>query len=285
MLSNQKIFAVSLLAVGLVGCAHAVPQELADARSAYDRASHGEAVKLAPADLHKAKSALDKAEVAFTNDPDEPGTRDLAYVALRRAQLAEVAASRATQTAVKEGAEEDLKKAQAQQQVDTNAALTQARSDLTTSQADTNAANQRTAEANARAKSIEERLAKLASVKADARGTVVTLSGSVLFASNKYALLPGAEARLNEVSAALLDDKERNIKIHGYTDSKGSDEANMTLSQKRAEAVRAYIVSRGYEPDRIVAQGMGKSEPIASNDNAEGRANNRRVEIVLEPIH
>lgn len=282
MSSNRKTFVVSALALGLVGCATAVPKELSDARAAYDRASHGEAVTLAPTDLHKAKTALDTAEGAFKDDPDEPATRDLAYVALRRAQLAEVTASRAAKTAVKEGAEEDLQKAQAQQQVDTNVALTKARSDLTASQQDTATANQATADANARTKAMEERLLKLANTKTDARGTVVTLSGSVLFASNKSALLPGAEARLNEVSDALLDAKEHNIRIEGYTDSRGSDGRNMILSQERAEAVRTYLVGRGYEADRIRAQGMGKSSPIASNDDAEGRANNRRVEIVIE---
>lgn len=275
---NTHTFGFSVLLVGALGaCSVAVPKELADARSAYDRASHGKAVTLAPSDLHKAKSALSAAEEAFRDEPDDQATRDLAYVALRRSQLAEVMASRAEEGNVKEKAEQELQNAQAQKQTETTGALNQAQADLA-------AANTKTDEANQRAKAMEERLAKLADVKQDARGTVLTLSGSVLFPSNKSTLLPAAETRLNEVSEALLSNKERKITIEGYTDSRGTDDANIALSQRRAEAVRTYLVSRGYEGDLVQARGLGKSQPIASNDSAEGRANNRRVEIVLAPL-
>jgi outer membrane protein OmpA-like peptidoglycan-associated protein len=277
IMRNTHKFALGLLACGITACAVAVPKELADARSAYDRASHGQAATLAPSDLHKAKTALNDAEQAFRDNPEEQATRDRAYVALRRSQLAEVMASRAAETNVKEQAEQDLQKAQAEKQTQTTGALNQAQADLATAQ-------QKTDEADRRTKALEERLTKLAEVKEDARGTIVTLSGSVLFPSNKATLLPAAETRLNEVSDALLSTKERGITIEGYTDSRGADDANVALSQRRAEAVRAYLVSRGYEGDRIQARGLGKSQPIASNDSAEGRANNRRVEIVLAPI-
>jgi outer membrane protein OmpA-like peptidoglycan-associated protein len=269
MQSNQKIVFAASLAMGLAACATAVPKELTDARAAYERASHGRATELAPTDLHKAKTALDRAEHAFGEDPSDQTTRDLAYVAQRKSQLAEVMASRAAETNTKERAEQDLDKAQAN-------ALTQARADLATSERDANEANQR-------AKAMEERLTNLADVKQDQRGTIVTLSGSVLFPSNKATLLPTAEKRLNEVSEALLSSSESGIRVEGYTDSQGADEANMTLSQRRADAVRNYLVSRGYEPARIQAQGMGESQPVASNESAEGRANNRRVELVLSP--
>jgi outer membrane protein OmpA-like peptidoglycan-associated protein len=269
MQSNHKIVFAALLATSLAACAVAVPKELADARAAYGRASHGPAATLAPTDLHKAKSALDQAELAFGENPSDQATRDLAYVAQRKSQLAEVMASRATESNLKDKAEQDLQKAQA-------GALTQARADLATSEKNTNEANQRT-------KAMEERLSQLADVKEDQRGTVVTLSGSVLFASNKSTLLPAAETRLNEVGEALMTSKERNVTVEGHTDSRGTDDANISLSQRRAEAVRSYLVSRGYEADRIQARGMGKAQPIASNDSAEGRANNRRVEIVLGP--
>lgn len=275
MQSNHRIVLAFLLGMSLSACATVVPKELADARAAYDRASHGPAAQLAPVDLHKARSALEEAEKAFGDEPSDQHTRDLAYVALRKAELAEVMASRASETNLKDQAEQDLKSAQAQKQSDTTGALTQARADLALSQQNASDANQRT-------KAMEERLAELANVREDERGTIVTLSGSVLFPSNKSTLLPTAETRLNEVSDALMNTKERNIRVEGYTDSRGSDEANLTLSQRRAEAVRSYLVSRGYEPDRIQAHGMGDSQPIAGNDSAEGRANNRRVEIVVE---
>lgn len=131
---------------------------------------------------------------------------------------------------------------------------------------------------------MQESLARLAAVKEEQRGLVITLSGSVLFPSDQATLLPEAQTRLGQVSAALLATKERNIVVEGHTDSRGSENHNIDLSQRRADAVRSYLVSQGYESDRIQAHGMGKSRPVANNGNAEGRANNRRVEIVVEPM-
>jgi outer membrane protein OmpA-like peptidoglycan-associated protein len=126
-------------------------------------------------------------------------------------------------------------------------------------------------------------LAKWAAVKEEPRGVVITLSGSVLFASDKSALLPEAKTRLSQVTAALLETKERHLDVQGYTDSQGKDAYNLDLSQKRADAVRTYLISQGYPPDLIAAHGAGKASPIADNNTAEGRANNRRVEIIIEP--
>mgnify|MGYP001614481062 CR=1 FL=1 len=76
--------------------------------------------------------------------------------------------------------------------------------------------------------------------------------------------------------------RERNLVIEGHTDSRGSQAHNVDLSQRRAESVRTYLVSRGYGSDLIVARGLGDSRPVAKNSSAEGRANNRRVEIIVE---
>ena len=111
---------------------------------------------------------------------------------------------------------------------------------------------------------------------------VITLSGSVLFASNQSALLPEARSRLDQVSDVLLSTRERHIMVEGHTDSQGSNSYNMDLSQRRADSVRNYIVQRGYEADLIKARGLGEGNPIADNGSAEGRANNRRVEIIIE---
>ncbi len=76
--------------------------------------------------------------------------------------------------------------------------------------------------------------------------------------------------------------KERNVLVEGHTDSRGAREANLALSRRRAETVRSYLVSRGYPADKIEARGIGQERPVAENVTAEGRANNRRVEIVVE---
>ena len=112
---------------------------------------------------------------------------------------------------------------------------------------------------------------------------VITLSGSVLFATNQATLLPAAQERLNQVAAALLTTRERVLVVEGHTDSRGSESYNLDLSQHRADAVRSYLVSRGYMADRIQAHGIGKARPVSENETAEGRANNRRVEIIVAP--
>jgi outer membrane protein OmpA-like peptidoglycan-associated protein len=127
-------------------------------------------------------------------------------------------------------------------------------------------------------------LARLASVKQEDRGTVITLSGSVLFASNKFALLPAAQAKLGQIAEALLKgDPDATFVVEGHTDSQGKAAANQELSVNRANSVREYLVSHGIAADRITSRATAPTAPIADNKSAENRANNRRVEIVVKP--
>jgi outer membrane protein OmpA-like peptidoglycan-associated protein len=261
-------FAVIASAGLLIGCAATLPPpELIQARQAYNHASTGQAAQLVPAELHKAKEALTLAEKSFLDDPKSFQTRDLAYVADRKAKLADALASAAVENAATAKAAKDLAKTQAE-------IANKAKSDLAVEQKARLDAEKRTAE-------VQAALVKLAAVKEEERGLVITLSGSVLFASNKSTLLPAAQNRLNQVADALMATKERNLVVEGHTDSQGSSSSNQVLSQRRADAVRSYIISRGYPADLIVAQGIGEDRPVANNANTEGRANNRRVEIVI----
>jgi outer membrane protein OmpA-like peptidoglycan-associated protein len=261
--STWFISIASIACAGLlVGCAASVPpEELLSARQAYQQASTGQAAVLVPAELHKAHEALAAAEKSFQDEPKSARTRDLAYVADRKAKTAEALATTAAGVAAKTKADADLQA--------TQAVIAK------------NTADQLALEQKKRLEA-EANLAKLAAVKEEERGLVITLSGTILFASNKSELLPSAENKLKEVSEALMATKERGLTIEGFTDSQGSSSYNQELSQKRAEAVRSYIISRGYEADRIEAKGMGETNPIADNASAEGRANNRRVEIIVE---
>jgi len=127
-------------------------------------------------------------------------------------------------------------------------------------------------------------LKKIAEVKQEQRGMVITLSGSVLFASNESTLLPAAMVKLNEIADALIKgNPDSNITVEGHTDSQGQRQYNVELGEKRAKAVRDQLVSRGVAADRIKAIGIGPDRPVADNKSAEGRANNRRVEIIVEP--
>ncbi|WP_428269372.1 OmpA family protein [Haliangium sp.] len=125
-------------------------------------------------------------------------------------------------------------------------------------------------------------LEQIAQVKEEKRGTVLTLSGAVLFRSGKTELLPVAREQLADVARALRDvDEDKRIVVEGHTDSRGSSRSNQRLSRKRAEAVRRFLISEGVPRKQISAEGKGEEVPIADNDTAEGRANNRRVEIVI----
>jgi outer membrane protein OmpA-like peptidoglycan-associated protein len=112
------------------------------------------------------------------------------------------------------------------------------------------------------------------------RGLVVSMP-DVLFDFNKYTLKPEARERLARISGIVLAYPDLKLQIDGYTDSIGSDEYNQSLSDKRAESVRDYLVSSGVSMNNVAAQGMGKTDPVADNSTAAGRKLNRRVEMIV----
>jgi outer membrane protein OmpA-like peptidoglycan-associated protein len=112
------------------------------------------------------------------------------------------------------------------------------------------------------------------------RGLVVTL-GDVLFTSGQADLKAGATGNLNKLVAFLNEYPSRTVMIEGYTDSVGSEDYNQGLSQRRADSVKAYLVGQGIGSVRLVAAGKGESAPVAGNDSAAGRQQNRRVEVII----
>jgi outer membrane protein OmpA-like peptidoglycan-associated protein len=277
---------------GAVACAASMsPPELVSARTAYDRASKGPAATVNPTDLHTAKESLDAAEKSFQNDGDSQVTRDLSYTAERRTEAAESRARTIQVMASKEQVVAQMHAGVATQGKMTAAELLRANQQLATQGqalqtqgAALQTEVQRRQEAEKRSAQAAADLAKFASVKQEPRGMVITLSGSVLFTSAKSDLLPGAQLKLNDVAKALTEqDPDSKIVVEGHTDSQGSAASNQDLSQRRAQSVRDYLVSRGIASDRITAAGFGPTRSIADNGTAEGRANNRRVEIVVQP--
>src|SRR5215210_5125975 len=125
-------------------------------------------------------------------------------------------------------------------------------------------------------------LSRLAEVRQEARGLVVTLPGNIYFEVNKSVIQPAMRSRLTEIARALATAEDSAILIEGHTDSDGSNEYNLELSRLRAEAVRSVLVGGGVPPDRVQTFGYGETRPIASNASASGKAQNRRVEIVLQ---
>jgi outer membrane protein OmpA-like peptidoglycan-associated protein len=279
----MKTIAAFGLLVVLTGCATAtVPADLVTARSAYDRASHGPAAQLDPADLHTAKETLDTAEKSFAENGDTAETRDDAYTADRRTQIAESRARAMEAEQAKAKTLADLNASQTATVRTTAAALGRANQQLASQGQQLQDETQRRQAADARAAQLAADLARIGSVKQEPRGMVITLSGSVLFASGKSALLPDAETKLRDVAKALSEqDPNSKIAVEGYTDSQGGASFNQDLSQRRADSVRTYLVSHGIASDRVTAEGFGPGKPIADNGTPEGRANNRRVEIVV----
>ncbi len=285
---------ITLVAISTIGSAACgpppPPKELVEARESYDRASKGAAPKLAPAALDTAKQALQRAEREFRDQEDTPDTRAFAYQADRRARLAEAQAAYESALLDKAAAEKQFKEKSA---AELDAAREQIRKDkasLDEERKAREAAEKGRSEAEkARAELEKKYMAALASLKEMAtvteekRGVVITLSGAVLFASGKSELLPIAKEKLNDVAKVLKDQGNPPLRIEGHTDSTGSAEENRKLSLARADAVKAQLVSSGYAADKIKTVGLGPDRPVADNKSPEGRANNRRVEIIVNP--
>ena len=299
----MKMMMKSLLATvafaGLMGaCATTASPQLIEARNSYTASNNGLAAKLTPTELHDAWVVLANANKEFDEHGDTTLCRDYAYIALRKLQLADVKARteldrQKIAEAVKAGVV-----VRDTQVKNSKAALTSTREQLKDERRENVAQSKEIAKTNEQLEAEKQArltaegkladamkdLATIAAIKEEARGLVITLSGSILFASNKYALLNTAMTKLDQVAEALkAQDSDRRMVVEGHTDSQGSDRINQPLSRNRADAVRDYLVSRGVESDKISAIGMGSSRPLLDNKNAENRANNRRVEIIIQP--
>jgi outer membrane protein OmpA-like peptidoglycan-associated protein len=127
---------------------------------------------------------------------------------------------------------------------------------------------------------LEQQLNSILQTRDSARGLIVSMS-DVLFDTGKYSLLPGAREKLSKVAGILLSYPGLNIAVGGYTDNVGGEQMNQRLSEQRAGSVRDYLVQQGVSGNSVTATGFGNSVPVATNNNAAGRQENRRVELVV----
>ncbi|HEV8547985.1 MAG TPA: OmpA family protein [Polyangiaceae bacterium] len=277
-MKTHSKFAIGCLLGTLVACSTPLPPaELLQARTSYDAASKSSAAQLAPAQLDTAKQSLDKAEGSFKENGDADSTKDLAYIADVRSQIAVSEAAREQATRAQAKADHDFRN----QQLD---AIDQSQTQLAREKQARQEAEKGKADAERKLSVAMASLAEIAKVKEESRGVVITLSGAVLFATGKSALLPIAQDKLAEVAKAVKDQGYKSLLVEGHTDAQGSADKNMVLSQDRANSVRSFLISQGIPSDKIRAEGIGSARPVAENSTAEGRANNRRVEIVVEPL-
>jgi outer membrane protein OmpA-like peptidoglycan-associated protein len=275
---NAKLLSGIGTALVLYACASAPPIDpvLEGARATVAQAeADPNANQYAALDLDSAKKDLDMAEAAAANhrpaEIDQPAylATQLARIAMARgaamAADAKVAAGQAERDRIQLAAREREVQYANQQVAAANSEVAAA-----------NSARDQAAEETARLQAQVEQL----KATQTPRGLVLTL-GDVLFNTGRAELNPGAGRKLDQLAQFLNQHPDRRIEIDGFTDSVGPDDYNQDLSQRRADAVKAALLSRGIDGSRITTQGFGKSFPVASNNDSGGRQLNRRVEVVI----
>jgi outer membrane protein OmpA-like peptidoglycan-associated protein len=238
------------------------------------------------------QAAEDRAAKARADAAAEAAQLQAAEQARREAEAAKAAAEKAKQEALEEAAQAAKAKEEAEQArqaavADQQAALAQKQDALAQKQAaEAEAEQARDAAAKANAEKADLRgqlLAQLNSIlqtNDTARGLIVHMS-DVLFDTGSYTMKPAARETMAKISGILLAHPGLTLQIEGYTDSVGSDDFNQELSEQRAGSVRDFLVAEGVSAQAIGSKGFGKADPAASNDTADGRQRNRRVEIVV----
>jgi outer membrane protein OmpA-like peptidoglycan-associated protein len=269
-MNTRKMIGMGLV-LGFAGCA-STPRPNATLESAQIVVHAAEVdpnvTKYAAVELETAKKQLDIAELAAAHQNNAAVVQP-AYLAAQTARLAQARASAKADDARVAAGQGERDKIQ-----------------LDARTRDVANANMATAAAIGQRNDATDQAARLQSevdqLKATPtpRGLVLTL-GDVLFDTGKSQLNPGAARKLDQLAKFLTDHPERRVQIDGFTDSVGTDSYNQDLSQRRADAVRASLISRGIDSSRIGSVGYGKGFPVADNTDSGGRQLNRRVEVVI----
>ncbi len=251
---------------------------------AEDEAQAQAAADKKAAEDREAKARAD-AEAEGKRRADAEAAQKQAEAAKAEAEKMKAEAEQATAEAQRQKEEAERAKAEAVAQQQALAAETAkaqqaaAQSEQLRQQADQMRQQAEKEKQELRARLLQQ-LNTILSTRDTARGLIANMS-DVLFKTGSFELLPGARERLAKVSGIVLAYPSLHLQIEGHTDSVGGDEYNQNLSEKRAGAVRDYLVQQGITANSIEARGFGKTQPIASNDTPEGRQQNRRVELVL----
>jgi outer membrane protein OmpA-like peptidoglycan-associated protein len=261
--------------------------------------------------MKTAKTALENAEGLDTNKSDRKQTITFAREAVQSSEDARIITIRkikaeddAAQVKARQNAEQAAQAAQqaaqtaqaqaqqaqasadqqAAQRAQADAAAAEAEARAQKARADQAAAEQAAQQAAQQTEQMRERLKnqlnQVLQTTETARGLIVNMS-DVLFDFNKYTLKSDAQVKLAKVSGILLAYPNLKLQVEGYTDNIGTDDYNQKLSEERADAVREFLVGQSVADANITAQGFGKSDPIADNSTNSGRAQNRRVELVV----
>jgi len=287
------------------------PLDLYQARNAIRIARWAHADTDAADSFAKAQSLLQQAETYQSRKAGKPvstaargavqAAEDSRLIALKRQEEARIererqaAADREQQAkAAADLAAKERMQAEEQQRLET-ARRTAAEAEAKRSRADADAAAARAAQQQKAAQAeleraqreqqelrqqLTEQLNTILETRDTARGLIVNLS-DVLFDVGKSILKPGAREKLAKISGIVVSHPGLKLEVEGHTDSTGSEEFNQTLSEQRANAVREFLIQQGVNQASVTARGFGESQPVASNETAAGRQQNRRVEMVV----
>jgi outer membrane protein OmpA-like peptidoglycan-associated protein len=288
----------ALAALLLAACATTSPQSESALAQAQSEVRTLEADPLAAQTagkpLQDARDALAAALKAQQDHRPPEEVVHLAYLARRRAEIGEaiIAETRAHDQMNEAQARRDQvlmatrerEAAAARAQASSaEAQAAAAQNQAATARDQAAAARDQAAAANDQAAAAQAQLAEL-QAKQTERGMVLTLGNNVLFDTNSDTLKPGADESLNRVAQFLQTQPGVRVRIEGHTDSRGSDSYNQALSQRRAQAVASALMARGVDASRVQPVGRGMEVPLATNDTAEGRQQNRRVELIFSNL-
>jgi outer membrane protein OmpA-like peptidoglycan-associated protein len=276
-LSNQVVLSVAIAAI-LSACSAAPPrnESLETAQTVVQEIEKSPRAGVAAADIANARKSLEAANRLAESKAKQS---DIEYEANNAVTSAQIA----NEKILTAQANEEVANGTAQRQ----AVLLQARERESQRNADqvSDARQQAVAsglqaDASAlRVHSLEAQLADL-KVRKTERGLVLTL-GDVLFDTSQATLKSGAYGTLDRLASALRENSGRKVLIEGHTDNVGADESNQGLSERRAQSVQSALMQRDVARSQVTALGKGENFPIASNDSADGRQSNRRVELIF----
>jgi outer membrane protein OmpA-like peptidoglycan-associated protein len=272
-IDKKSLIAVSREAVQTAEDARAIAVKKADDISlANERQDSADAQVRSRRDADEAMRQKERAQSDAANaQADRTLAEDEAAKA--RAEAAEARSATAQ-------AKSDMADNQASSALALSAANADAEQSRLTAQQALESAHQADSDKAAMRTRLSEQLNSILQTRDSARGLIVSMS-DVLFDTGKYSLKPGAREKLAKVAGILLAYPSLNIEVGGYTDNVGSDVMNQTLSENRAGSVRDYLVQEGVLTNAVSARGFGNSLPVATNENASGRQQNRRVELVV----
>jgi len=244
-------------------------EELETARAVVPQVESSPRAGVAATNVAEARKSLDRANRLADQGGKIGDIQFEAQVASRNAEIA-------NEKILAAQAQEEIEKGTSERQ----AVVIEAReAEARKRQLQAQSATQQAQLAEQRASTLEQELAELRAKKTD-RGMVLTL-GDVLFDTGLATLKPGAYNTIDRLATVLKEAPDRTVVIEGHTDSVGSDDYNRQLSERRAAAVQTALLERGVRSNQITAAGKGETFPVASNDNAAGRQQNRRVEMVF----